>query len=204
MYHTPMQNLHLFKKEIVLLCAGLMLVFLALFANFNPVLIESLKSEKVTPTPTPTPDPSKDLKSLDNYLDFTLPVGWKKTDYLDTKFGKDTIIKLTTTDFDSPEPTVINGGVGIVIDRTYDLKSEETLSKKLNQNYGFETYNVMPLTIDGKNAMTMHQDGESHHRYIYIAAPTHLWEITVASKSLEDESRYDPEIENFLKSIKFK
>lgn len=199
-----MKNLSNFKKEITLLVIGLACVILAIFANFNPAWTQKLTSEAATATPTPTPDPSKDLISLDNFLTYQPPEAWQKTDYIDIQTGKSTFIKLTSPDFDSPQPSIIENGVGIIIDRSYDINSEETLKNKLNTNYGFDTYNVTPLNIAGKNAMTMHKDADGHHRFIYIANGNHLWEISIASKSLEDEAKYQGHIETFLASIQFK
>mgnify|MGYP000137023982 CR=1 FL=1 len=201
-----MKNLHNFKKEITLLLTGLLLAFTALFLNINnPSWARTLESEKTVLVEQKPVDPAKDFESLDNYLTYSIPMAWIKTGNIDKELGNNTHLKLTSPDFISHEPAIIESGVGIVIDRLYDPKSEESLTVKLNKVYEFDTYNVMPTKIDNKNAMTMHKDSDSGHmRFIYIASGTHLWQLTISSKSLEDEQKYQGEIENFLTSIKFK
>lgn len=197
-----MSNLSQFKKELFLLSLGLFLAGIALFNYLNPQLTEILGSERPAMTPTPTPDPAKDLNSLDNSLSYTLPALWKKSDHIDPA-GDDTYIKITSPDFNSPEASQVQNGVGLIIDRTYDLKAEVSLKAKLDTVYDFDTYNITPIKLNGKNGMTMHQDKNGHHRLIYIATQTHLWEITITSKSLEDEQKYQGDINTFLNSIKF-
>lgn len=197
-----MPNLTHFKKELFLLSLGLFLVAMALFNNLNPQFTEILGSERPEITPTPTPDPSKDLISLDSNLSYTLPALWQKSDHIDPS-GKDTYIKLTSPDFNSPEASQVQNGIGIIVDRAYDLKSEDSLKSKLDAVYDFDTYNITSIKINDKNAMTMHQDKNGHLRLIYVATPTHLWEITITSKSLEDEQKYQGDINQFLNSIKF-
>lgn len=197
-----MPNIAAYKKELALLATGLALASFALFGNSNLSILQTSGSELAQPSPTPTPDPAKDRNSLDNYISYTLPPIWRKTDYIDTVSGIDTISKIVSPDFNAPE-TGVETGVGIIIDRAYDLNSEDSLKTKLNTVYGFDTYNVMPIKINDKNAMTMHQDKNGHHRYIYIATEKHLWEITITSKSLEEEQKYQGQIDLILNSIKF-
>lgn len=201
MYYTAMPNLSAYKKELILLGIGLVLATFALFGNPSLSFLQTRGSELAQVTPTPTPDPAKDRNSLDNYISYTLPPMWRKTDYIDTASGIDTITKIVSPDFNALE-TGVESGVGIIIDRTYDLNAEDSLKAKLNTVYGFDTYNVMPIKINDKNAMTMHQDKNGHHRYIYISTGKHLWEITITSKSLEDEQKYQGQIDIILNSLK--
>jgi len=149
-------------------------------------------------------DPSKDFKSLDNYITYSLPEGWRKEDQVDQESGNNTFTILTSDDYESPETFIINSGVRITISRNYDPKAEETLNSKINAQYEFYDYNIRSITIGGKNAMTMHEDYEGHNRFIYIASGLHLWQISIASKDLDSEQKYDLEINNFLDSIQFK
>lgn len=197
-----MQNLAGYKKELILLFTGLSLLVIALLASLVPQEMRTRGSEIVKTTPTP--DPRKEFKSLDNFITYTFPPAWQKEDYVDEQFGQAAYISLKSPDYNSPETFIINSGIGITISRTYDPAAEETLRNKLNAQYQSYVYNVLPIKIAGKNSMTMHQDYEGHHRLIYISNGSHLWQITIASKSLEDESRYQGDIENFLNSIRFK
>ena len=200
-----MQNILTLKKEFILLITGLLLVILAMNASYISRRVLSSKGSELSAQAiaTPTPDPSKDFNSLDSSVAFTLPPSWKKVDHIDSAAGTNTYIKLTSPDFQAPDPVNLQSGVGIVINRVYDLKAQDTLNNKLNAQYNFDTYNVTPLEIGGQNAMTMHKDNSGHFRIIYVATHTHLWEITITSKSLEDEQRYQSDINTFLTSIKF-
>lgn len=183
---------------------GLFLVVLAMLGSFSQLnmLITGAENPKVLPTATP--DPSLDFVSLDNTISFTLPPSWQKADHLDPA-GLNTYIKLTSPDFNSPEPGIIDSGVGIIIGRVYNLSAADSLKTKLNASYGLDTYNVMPIQIGDQNAMTMHKEEvKINTRMIYIATQTHLWDITITSKSLEDAQKYQGEIDAFLSSIKFK
>lgn len=198
-----MQNILGLKKEFLLLITGLILVIIALNGNVLSKTVLSRSTGQLETVPSPTPDPAKDLTSLYTKLTFTLPQNWQKTDHTDLAAGQNTYIKITTPDFQAPDPANVQSGIGIVVNRTYDLKAEESLKTKLNAQYDFDTYNVMPLRIGDKNAMTMHKDNSGHYRIIYVATQTHLWDITITSKSLEDEQRYQSDINTFLDSIKF-
>lgn len=198
---TAMNTLLKYKKELILLITGIILGSIAIFGNLSPLL--PTQAEITQAKPTPITDPSKDLISLDNSITYDLPNLWQKTDHIDPQ-GVNTYLKLTTPDFSAPEPSKVDSGIGVVINRTYDLNSENTLKDKLNAVYGFDIYNVTLLTLDGKNAMTMHKDGENvHARIIYIATKTHLWDITITSKSLEDAQRYQGEIDSLINSMIF-
>lgn len=205
MYHTPMQNILTLKKEFILLITGLLLVILAMNASYisRGILFSKNSNLNSQATASPTPDPSKDFTSLDSKISFSLPPSWTKVDHIDSTAGTNTYIKLTTPDFQAPDPVNLQSGLGIVINRIYDLKAEDSLNNKLNAQYSFDTYNVTSLKIGDKNAITMHKDNSGHYRIIYVATPTHLWDITITSKSLEDEQRYQADINTFLNSIKF-
>lgn len=199
-----MQNILSLKKEFVLLITGLLLVILAMNAAYVQTIVSSKPTNAVEIIPTPTPDPSLDLVSLDNALSFTLPASWQKADHLDPS-GLNTYIKLTSPEFNSPEPGVIDSGVGIIIGRVYNLNAADSLKTKLNASYDLDTYNVMPIQIGDQNAMTMHKEGLNiNARIIYVATQNHLWDITITSKSLEDEARHQSQIDFFLDSINFK
>ena len=189
-----------------MLLTGLILATFAILGNINPSWPQAFSAQiqpTPTPIPTPTPDPSKDFNSLDNNISYSFPLNWQKSDHID-KLGENTYLKFTSSDFISPEPGAVDQGIGIVISRTYDLNSESSLKSKLDKVYDFNTYNVMPIKIDNKNAMTMQQEGDGYRRFIYIATQNHLWEIIIASKSLEEQARYEAEISQFLNSIKLK
>ena len=194
----------IFRKEVILLVAGLLLIILNISGLGEKAAQSYTINTRAQSTPTPTPDPRKEFKSLETYISYNLPSGWQKKDYVDQEFGNTAYITLTSPDYESPETFIINSGVRISITRTYDTQSEETLSRKLGDKYEIYNYNVMPLKIDGKNAMTMHEDYEGHNRFIYIANGNHLWQISIASKSLEDEAKYEEFIKHFLSSVKFK
>lgn len=199
-----MQNILSLKKEFILLITGLLLVILAMNGNYVQTMVSTRSSNAIAIKPTPTPDPSLDKASLDSAISFTLPASWKKADQIDPS-GINTYLKLTSSDFQSSTPGVIDSGVGVVIGRVYDLKAGESVRSKLSASYGLDTYNVMPLSIAGQNGMTMHKDGANiNARIIYVATQTHLWDITITSKSLEDAQKYQGEIDAFLNSIKFK
>lgn len=198
-----MQNILSLKKEFILLITGLLLVILALNGSVIQTIIAKRSSESIETKPTPTPDPSKDLASLDDSIKYTLPASWQKVDHLDPA-GLNTYIKITSPDFNSPEPGLVSSGVGIVIGRNYDLNAGEAVKSKLNASYDLDIYNVTPLQVSNQNAISMQKDGANvNARIIYVATKTHLWDITITSKSLEDQSRYQGEINSFLSSINF-
>ena len=199
-----MQNILTLRKEFILLITGLLLVVLAVNGNFIQTKVSTRGSEAIETKPTPTPDPRREFKSLESFISYTVPPAWQKEDYVDEQFGQTAYITLKSPDYNSPETYIINSGLGITISRSYDLNAEETLKNKLNSQYESYVYNILPAKVAGKNAMTMHEDYEGHNRFVYIATEKHLWQITFSSKSLEDESRYQGDIENFLSSIRFK
>lgn len=198
-----MKNLHALKELIFLLFS--IVVCAAVFFNITADVLKSkaLGSENKQTLET-NKDPLKEYKSLDNYIIYFVPAGWKKTDQVDREFGKNTLIALTSPDFDSPENMTINSGIRVIINRSYDPGSEETLKNKLNARYQFYDYNIRVLTFDNKNAMTMHEDYKGHNRFIYVANGDYLWQIAISSKSLQDEQKYEGEINSVLSSVKFK
>ena len=204
MYYTAMKISSSLKDSLFLL-ASIVVALVVFISIFN----DSSKTRAATEAAevkdmVESVDPAKDLESLDNYITYSLPEGWNKQDQVDEELGNNTLISLTSPDFDSPETFVVNSGVRIIIDRTYDPAAEETLNTKLNAQYEFYDYNILPMEVGGKNSMTMHEDYEGHNRFIYIADGDHLWQISITSKSLEDEENYQGTIDNFLNSIQFK
>lgn len=149
-------------------------------------------------------NPAKNFKSLDSYIIYNPPEGWSKQDRVDHESGNNTWLALTSPDFDSPDSLIINSGIKIFITRSYDLKAQNNLTDRLNAQYPTYDYNIRPIKIGGENAMTMHEDYEGHHRFICVVNGNYLWQINISSKSLEEEQKYDLEINNFLDSIKFK
>lgn len=197
-----MQNILTLKKEFILLITGLLLVVLAMNGNFIHNLVSTRNSQAIEVKPTPAPDPSKDLSALGD-ITYVLPAGWQKVDHVDPS-GLNTYIKITSPDFNSPQPGLIDSGIGIVIGRVYDLNAEESVKAKLNASYDFDTYNVIPLKINNKNAVSMHKDGINiDGRFIFVATNSHLWDITITSKNSEDAQRYQGDIDTFLDSINF-
>lgn len=191
-------------KDLLFLLASILVasvVFVNIFIDFSKTGSAFGKEGK---TSEKADDPSKDFRSLDNHISYFLPDGWKKEDQIDREFGKNTLLALTSPDYNSPEPFVVESGVRVIVDRSYDPESEETLNNKLNAQYQFYDYNIRALTLGDKSALTMHEDYKGHNRFIYIADDDYLWQISITSKSLEDEQKYEAEIDSFLNSIKFK
>lgn len=191
-------------KDVLFFLASILVASVVFVNIINDFSKTSRASEEKLITDDKVIDPSKDFQSLDNYISYFLPEGWKKEDQVDWEFGLNTLLALTSPDYNSPEPFVVESGVRIIIDRSYDPKPEETLNNKLNAPYEFYDYNIRQIKVSGKNAMTMHEDYKGHNRFIYAADGAYLWQISITSKSLEDEQKYQAEIDSFLNSIKFK
>lgn len=191
-------------KDALFLIASILVASVVFVNIVNDFSKTSSAFEEKLKTDDKIIDPSKDFQSLGNYISYLLPEGWKKEDQIDWEFGGNTLLALTSPDYNSPEPFVVNSGVRIIIDRSYDPKSEELLNTKLNAHYEVYDYNIRQIKVAGKNAMTMHEDYKGHNRFIYIAEGNYLWQISITSKSLEDEQKYQAEVDSFLNSITFK
>lgn len=199
-----MKNLSLYKDQLFLLFS--IVVVIAVFFNITNDALKTrasaannLASEENKPK-----DPMRNFESLDNFISYSVPKSWQKTDQVDKELGNNTLIALSSPNFESPETFIINKGIRITINRSYDPSAEDTVRKKLNSEYQFYDYNVRAMTIDGKNAMTMHEDYEGHNRFVFIASDNYLWQIGISSKNLDEEQKYESEINTFLNSIKFK
>lgn len=203
MYYTAMQNLDPQKKRRLLITLSLILA-LVLWINLSDPLAINAQKSKQSKNDQSKFDPAKDFQSLDNHINYLIPEGWGKIDQVDKQFGKSTNIALTSPDFVASNSSVVKSGTKIWISRSYDLKVEETLNNKLNTKYPIYNYNVMAFKVGGRNAMTIYEDLNEHNRFVYIAQGNHLWQITVSSKSLEDEQKYQTIIDAFLDSIRFK
>lgn len=196
-----MKNLSNYRDLLFLLFS----IAVFLFVLFN-ITSDFLKTKAATEENANliVEDPSKDFKSLNNYISYSVPADWKKIDQVDTGSGSNTLIALTSPDFESSASGAVRAGVRITINRSYELKPEETLKSKLNSSYQFYDYNIRALTLDNKSAMTMHEDYNGHFRFVFVANGDHLWQIAITAKSLEDEQKYEKEINSFLASVKFK
>lgn len=200
-----MKNLQLLRKKATVLVTILILLLLG-FALLRPKAVTNPTHSltEFEPISTTEPEPKKEFSSLDNYIEYAIPKNWHKEDHVDTEYGNYSYLYLISPDFDSPETFLIKNGIRVSISRGYTANAEQSLSNRLNAEYESYDYDIAPLKINGKNAMTMHEDYEGHNRFIYIADKDYLWQISLSSKSLEDEAKYKTEIDNFLSSIKFK
>jgi hypothetical protein len=201
LYYTAMEILSRYRDQLFLLFS-IIVVIAVLFNITNDAFKTNALANNSNP-PKIIQDPQKDFKSLDNYLSYSIPAQWQKTDQVDQEFGMNTLIALSSPDFESSSSGVIDKGVRVTINRSYDPRPEETVKNKLNTQYPFYDYNIRGLVVDGKNAMTMHEDYNGHNRFIFIASGEHLWQIGISSKNLEEEQRYEAEINSFLNSVKF-
>jgi hypothetical protein len=203
LYYTAMKNLLKYRDIIFLLFSAT--VFSLVLFNVTTDFLKTKAAASSDSNPWEVKeDPSKDFKSLDNYISYISPIAWKKVDQVDEEFGENTLIALTSPDFESTQSGIISKGIRITINRSYHMQPEETIKSKLNYQYPIYDYNIRPTTLDSKDAMTMHEDYQGHNRFIFAANGNYLWQIAISSKSLEDEQKYEVEIANFLASVKFK
>ena len=135
---------------------------------------------------------TKEDQSIDEYISYGIPPGWKKEGMDFTKR-----IYINSPSFSRGDLDGNNGsGVGIIITRRLTFGNTLEEFKK-----GLDIKN---LIIGNLNAQSFHNDLQGHKLFYNVIQNRYLWTFEIQSPSLSEENNHQSEIDSFINSIRFK
>jgi hypothetical protein len=149
-----------------------------------------------------------DRDNLDNFIKYTIPVGWSKTTPQNINYGVKDSILLVSPDFKIGRSGYHESGKVISINRLAkktNTSLKEMMIKQIADNISDkekESY-LKEITIGGIKGLSGYDNWEGARLFYMVEKENYIWLFTLGQDSSVSKNMQIPEINTFLKSVIF-